>query len=421
MKRFLLILIIAALLPISKVALSQEDNGVNVKFSGFVKTDIFFNTRQTVDVREGHFYLYPQNEVLDENGDDINAVPNFNILNIQTRGRVNITVPDVLGAKATGFIEGAFFGSAGSNINTFRLRHAFGKLDWGSTVLLVGQYWHPMFRAECFPGVVNFNTGVPFQPFSRNPQIRLQQYFGDLQLELTAASQRDFASTGPNGTSSIYLRNAVIPDMNFGLQYQTDNFLIGALGEYKMLLPRTHFTYSDNRVPKTLETDEKVASYAAMAYTKISAGDLTIKAEGIYGQNLTNMTMLGGYYQKWHDPMVDPAVDAAPEYTPVNILSVWGEFIYGKEVQFAIFGGYTQNMGADFEYVSTPYSRGSNIENVMRISPRLIWNLDKFRFAFELDYTSAGYGNINYNDHAKVEDAEAISNIRGLVGVYVFF
>jgi len=411
-KSITLSLIALILMPFMCDIMAQEKSAVELKFSGFVKTDIIYDTRQNLAIREGHFNILPLNEILDANGDDINATPNFNILNVQTRGIVNISVPDVLGAKAVGYIEGEFFGSAEGNINTFRLRHAYGKLDWGNTSLMIGQFWHPMFITECFPEVVSFNTGAPFQPFTRNPQIRLQQHFGDLRLELTAVSQRDFASTGPEGVSSIYQRNAVVPDMNFGLQYKFGKSLIGAAAEYKMLMPRMSYTYMEEGVSTMLKTDETVNSYAVMGYGKLAVGDFQFKAEGVYGQNLTNMTMIGGYYQVKGD---------VPTYSPDNIMSFWGEIIYGKDIQFGLFGGYSQNMGSDEEELATAYSRTPDIENIFRVSPRLVWNLDKFRFALEIEYTSAAYGVVDYNDHAKVNDAKQIPNLRGLVAAYVFF
>ncbi|MCD4696911.1 MAG: hypothetical protein K8S16_11805, partial [Bacteroidales bacterium] len=158
MKKILIIL--TAILPF--LGNAQDDKKFGIKFSGFVKSDIFYDSRQTVDIREGHFLLYPKNEYLDENGKDINAVSKFNILAIQTRLKGVITGPDAFGAKTSGLIEGAFFGNIGTDINGFRLRHAFVKLSWEKTELLVGQFWHPMFVTSCFPGTVSFNTGVPF-------------------------------------------------------------------------------------------------------------------------------------------------------------------------------------------------------------------------------------------------------------------
>ena len=85
------------------------------------------------------------------------------------------------GRRRLDFIEGEFFGTSDADVSGFRVRHAFLKLDWQSSSLLIGQFWHPMFVVEMFPGVVSFNTGAPFQPFARNPQIRFTHSFGDVK------------------------------------------------------------------------------------------------------------------------------------------------------------------------------------------------------------------------------------------------
>jgi hypothetical protein len=141
---------------------------------------------------------------LDKAGQDINAAANFNILSVQTRLAGKVTGPDALGAKTSGLIEGEFFGTADGDTNGFRLRHAYVKLNWKKSELMIGQFWHAMFITDCYPDVVSFNTGAPFQPFSRTPQVRFTQAFGKLSLIATALSQRDFASNGPEGVSSVW-------------------------------------------------------------------------------------------------------------------------------------------------------------------------------------------------------------------------
>ncbi|NOY50562.1 MAG: hypothetical protein GXO88_08375, partial [Chlorobi bacterium] len=160
------------------VVYSQDGSKFGIKFHGFVKSDLLFDSRQTVDVREGHFLLYPKNELPDIEGNDINAKSSFNLLSIQTRLKGFITGPDIGKIKTSAYLEGEFFGMNNADINGFRLRHAFIKLKWETASLLVGQYWHPFFAVNCYPGTVSFNTGSPFQPFSRNPQIRFTKTFG---------------------------------------------------------------------------------------------------------------------------------------------------------------------------------------------------------------------------------------------------
>jgi hypothetical protein len=389
-----------------------------IKFSGFVKTDIFYDTRQNESLREGHFLLYPKAESFDANNEDLNAVPGFNILSIQTRLTGKITAPDFLGAKTTGMIEGAFFGAAEGNINTFRLRHAFLKMEWENTHLLIGQFWHPMFIDESFPGVVSFNTGAPFQPFSRNPQIRFTQKFGFADLVIAACSQRDFQSYAPGkdatgkevsvGTSDA-ARNAVLPELNALLKFKFGNHLAGLGGEYKSLMPRTSFL--------GVKADNLVNSYAAMAYAKFVFDDFSFKLEGIYGQNLANMTMLGGYGIKTVD-----SVAKTEEYTPSNLLSAWTELSYGKDVEISLFAGYTKNLGtADAVVNNTFYGRARDIESIIRVSPRLIWTVGKVKIAGEVEYTQAAYGTADSADKLIVKNTKTVSNIRVLLAGYLMF
>ena len=43
---------------------SDADKKFGIKWSGFVKTDFMFDSRQTVNAREGHFMILPASENL---------------------------------------------------------------------------------------------------------------------------------------------------------------------------------------------------------------------------------------------------------------------------------------------------------------------------------------------------------------------
>jgi len=187
---------VPALLSAPAAAQEKASSGFGIALSGFVKTDVIHDSRQTLSLREGHYLLYPKPALPDKDGRDVNGADSFHILSVQTRLQGKITGPDAFGAKTSGLIEAEFFGTSEADINGFRLRHAFLKLNWRKTELLVGQYWHPMFVVESFPDVVSFNTGAPFQPFNRSPQIRLTRTFGGWSLQAAALSQRDFVSAG---------------------------------------------------------------------------------------------------------------------------------------------------------------------------------------------------------------------------------
>jgi hypothetical protein len=387
----------------------SEKQSFGISFSGFVKTDFIYDSRQTVSLREGHFFLYPQSENLDINGNDINAQSSFNILSIQTRLNGRITGPDAFGAKTSGQIEAEFFGTTDGDINGFRLRHAFVKFDWEQSSLLVGQTWHPMFVVEMFPGVVSFNTGAPFQPFSRNPQIRFTYSVENLKFILAALSQRDFQSNGPDGFSSSYLRNSVIPNLHAQIQYSKKGDLFGAGIDYKKLTPRLATT-------KKVITDNSISTLSAIGYAKLNVEPVTIKTEVVYGNNLADHLMLGGYAIKSIN-----TISGEEEYTSISVFSLWGEVSTGKEIEFALFGGYTKNLGADENISGSYFGRGINIENLLRISPRVQWNSGKARISTELEYTSAGYGTPDNLNKGKVGNVKSISNLRLLFAVFYFF
>jgi len=345
MKKVLLLLC-----SFTSLLFSQTDKqSFGISFSGFVKTDIFYDTRQSVTIREGHFLIYPQDENSDVNNNDINDKSSFNILSIQSRLNGKITGPEVIGAKPSAVLEGEFFGTSDADINGFRLRHAFVKLDWEKTSLLVGQTWHPIFIVEMFPGVVSFNTGAPFQPFSRNPQIRFTHSIDKIKLIAAAASQRDFSSTGPNGFTSTYLRNSVVPNLNAQLQYCGKEFFAGAGIDYKQLTPRIVTT-------ENIKTDNTVSSLALTAFAKLSFTPVTFKFQGVYGGNLADHIMLGGYAVKSVDTLT-----GVEEYTALKCLSVWGEVSVGKDIEYAVFAGYTKSLGADDNISGAYYGRCTNI------------------------------------------------------------
>lgn len=417
--------------------IKSKPSAFGINFTGFVKTDFIFDSRQTVNLREGHFLLFPEKKRLDPDGKDINAVPNFNFLSIQTRLAGNITGPDALGAKTSAYIEGEFFGNINSGINSFRLRHAWIKLNWKSTELMTGQWWHPMFVPECSPATVSFNTGAPFVVFSRNPQLRLSQSMGKFKLALSLLSQVDFVSDGPDGPSPKYLRNSMIPESNLLLQFSSKNpekrteFVIGASVNYQVLKPRlvsvdtltpardtviNQVPVHINAVTASYQTRATSAALAASFYTKLVTKPLTIKAGAVYGENNNAYVMIGGF-------AVKSCTDASRgfvDYANLRSMAVWGEVhTNGTRWQPALFGAWAQNLGIGEEVAGPYYARGTDIAYAYRISPRLVFNAGKLRIAGEVEYTVAAYGKTDSKGFVK--DPSEIANTRLLLGVFYFF
>lgn len=412
MKRTLLISLLSFLILNS--ALPQAAEPVfGIKFSGFLKNDIFYDTRQSgasTGLREGHFFLFPDNVLNDATGKDINANPSFHMLSIQSRLKGDITGPDAFGAKTSGVIEAEFFGTAETDINGFRLRHAFVRLDWEKTTLTVGQSWHPMFPDENFPGTVSFNTGAPFTPFSRNPQVRVKRMLGDLSVSLTAYSQRDFISAGPEGNSNRYLRNSGMPGFDLQLKVPAgDVITIWAGADYKKLRPEL-------RTPLNFSTDEMIGSYATYMSVKLITKPVNISLAGVYAQNATDLTMIGGYAVSG---IADPARQIQT-YTNLNTGNLWADIsTKGKKLVFGIFTGYSRNMGSTDEITGNVYGRGTNIDHLYRISPRAVVTEGKLSFSAEVESTTAAYGTMQTN--GKITGTNNVTNTRILLATIYRF
>jgi len=408
-----ILLCAAALLPVAGKLMAQAkpaDNSANwgIKLYGFVRNDIMFDSRQLVSAREGDLSLYPKDKSNDVNGKDINAAPTFHMLAITSRLGGTITGPDAFGAKTSAILEAEFFGNIDADINEFRLRHAWAKLDWPKTQLAFGQYWHPMFVTDCYPGVIDFNTGMPFQPFNRSPQVRLTQKLGTegkTSFILAAISQRDFASVAPSGYNATDpLRNSAIPNLHAQLQYKDAHFLIGGGIDYKTIRPRL-----SSGTPAVV-SKAKADGFSLIGYMKISTPGLTIKAEAVRGKNLTDHVMIGGYLGYTAAP------GAIETYHSTTTNSFWLDMSgTGKKIIPGIFAGFTNNAGAQ-DGANAAYGRGivvsgRGVKDVFRISPRFEIISGKFKLGTEIEYTSAHYGTVSNN--AKVNGTtDNISNTR---------
>ncbi|MEZ5000091.1 MAG: hypothetical protein R2744_07845 [Bacteroidales bacterium] len=400
---------------------AQEEPAFGITWSGYVKTDIFYDSRQTVTAREGHFLLWPAAESLDENGLDINSRGGFNILSIQSRIKGAISGPDAFGAKTSGVIEADFFAQANDNINLLRLRLAYVTLNWTNLEVMAGQYWNPFFVTDCFPGTVSFNTGTPLHSFSRNPQVRAVYNTGNLRFTGAILSQRDFTSRGAAGITSDYLRNSMLPDMHLQVQFgpgSGGNFIAGAGVEYKSIVPRLESRFGPP-INQVYKVNEKVNSFSALLYSKVTTTAFTFKVEGRYGENIADLLAISGFAVR---DVIDP-VTGEQDYTPLRSLSFWSELHTNGAVQVGIFGGYFRNLGTTKEMSdpgNTIYGLGTDINSLTRIAPRLIFNSGKTRVAFEMEITSASYGT-NWDEYHIPANTIKVTNLRGLIGIYYFF
>lgn len=391
------------ILLLSLTSLVNAQDKIKVEVGGFVSTEAVFDSRQVVSARDGDVVLYPAPIVYDDNGVDINAKGNFNFFALHSRLRAKSSGSKLWGGDLSSLIEFDFVGNANDKIGTVRLRHAMAKLDYEKTSIMIGQYWSPMFVLSCYPEVSSWGAAAPISVLARNPQISVTRKFSDKFVgSLTALSQLDYKSLGPQGLSSVYIRQSSIPEFDVHLGYGAQGkSLIGLVVGTKSLVPR--FVNSDGNY-----VDESLRTYHAIAYTVLKSKSMTFKLQGIYAQNGTDLTMLGGYGVSEINTEANSF-----KYTPVNTFSWWTEVMTRfSKVNFGLFAGMANNLGSSDPIADSGevYARGTNIDYVTRISPRVIMGNQAIKVMLELNQTYAGYGTADSG--LNVTDVEKVGNTR---------
>lgn len=409
----LAILFMALAVPLMAQAATEAESdsaraepAAALRVSGFVKTDYWVDSRSVVAAREDLFLLYPSGRLPDVEGSDLNGDPVFNFSAITSRIAAHLSGPIAFGARTSGLIEADFSGVTNADINGLRLRHAYMMLEWDRVGLMLGQWWHPLFAVDAVPSVVSLNTGAPFQPFIRNPQVSLHLKRGRSVFLLAAIAQRDNASDGPRGTSPDYLRQGLWPNVH--LQWiRHGEMLSGGLAlDYKSLRPRL-VTGSG------LKTTGRISTHAMMGYMRYQKNLLEVKGKAIWGQNLSEHLLMGGYAER------HTLAGGHVEYTGLNHLMAWGNVLYGDRVRAGLFVGWSKNFGAGHEIKGDYYGRGHNIDYVYRLAPSVVFTSGKLSLGAELEWTVAAYG--TPDGRGRVVNADDVGNLRMLVsGLYYF-
>ncbi len=384
MRKLLLLFLSVIFLP--GILISQEtEQKPSITLSGFVRYELFFDTYESVETRDGEVYLYPLRENLDINGDDINNNFQLNMLGLQARPRISAVGPNAFGAKVTGVLEGDFLGVTQADSRMLRLRHGFLNLKWEKSELLMGHTWHPMFVTECFPTTVSMGAGVPFHVLNRAPQVR---YTASLSNTMSIMGALLIHGYHKNSGPANAQRNSGLPDTQVQFKFKTDNIFASFTAGYKFLTPRLE-------TADGVKTNETIGSFNVAANTKLTFDPVTIKVEGIYGQNLTHFVMIGGYGAT--DVPTGPTRVDDYEYTNINTMSVWSDVAFNLDfMEIGVFGGYSSNLGAKGDYYSlATYTRGEDINYIFRVSPRVVVKSGKVDFGLEYMITGAAYGTLD--------------------------
>ena len=443
-KLFFLFLVFCSL---STIGQEVKPKTTSVEFYGFVRFESWFDSYKGLNAANEQFFIVPHYAGVDANGAHINETPTYNFSAMATRVGVRISGPEIFKAKTSANIETDFAGDLGVNPAMLRVRQANAVLSWTKSSLLVGQTWHPFWSGKVFPTVAGLNTGSPFQPFNRSPQIRFD-YKPTPKLIFSAAMVSEFQYKSYGFTkidsmypkamfctdkSEVFNRNSAIPEMIANIEMNSGGFTIGAGTSLKYIQPTL---YTVELVPgkdtKKYVSVEMLQALSFVGYSQYVKNKFTIKAKAVLGQNMTHLTIPGGYGVQ----SVDPATGGMT-YTPYNSLTSFVNAVYGAKYQVSIFAGYMENLGTsdalyDFsrsadaptvnaQSVVTP-GLIPQVASIYRVAPCFAINISKLRLAFEYELTSAafGKGNINLSD-GLYESKVDVTNHRGnLMIMYSF-
>ncbi len=382
-KKFILAI---ALLAATLSAAAQE-NAPKLKWYGFIRNYAVADSRESVYGTEDFFYYLPKDTKI-VNGTDLNAQHTFAFAAITSRLGLDVTGYEVNGWKVGAKLEADFYAGVSGVTGTalLRLRQAYVTLGKGGFSAKIGQAWHPM--AADMPHVFSLNTGAPFGPFSRTPEVVLDGKLSDA-VTLTGALiwQMQYTSFGPEGASANYMKYSGIPELYLGLSYKANGFT-GRVGVDMLSIRPRH---NDG----TRKVSDRITTVSPFIYLEYTKNLFSVKAKSIFAQAGEHMNLNGGYGVSAINS------DGSWSYTPTRNSSTWVSLSYGKKLQGVLFGGYVRNFGTKDAVVGDLYfskNSFSNMNQMYRISPELIYNLGKVAFGLEYEMTSVQYGSFGLAD-----------------------
>ncbi len=400
------LLLLAALAFIAMGGHSQNKvlDQVNIKLYGFIRNYACYDNRESYTSNSEQFYYMPKDWNKDIYGDDLNEKNNMMLLSITTRLGLNITGPEFLGAKTSAKIEADFAGFDTSN-TVFRIRQAYAKMAWDKQDVLVGQAWHPMM-GDMMPDVFTLETGAPFTPFSRSPQVRYDYRIKNYTLTATALYQYQYTSPGPDGSKFDYARDAVVPELYFQAMYKGKNFQAGAGVDILTLKPRTAAGTADAPV----KVDESITSISPTIFASYKNGNWGIKGRITYAENAGHLSMISGY------AVTGTKANGEQEYSPLRSIAGWMDITYKHKVKkgfftYCLFAGYTKHLGCGDEITGPVYLRGEkNAGYIWRVAPSVLYTHNALSLGLEYNPTTVGYGTAD--NKYKVEGMHRVTNHR---------
>ena len=431
MKKILLSLLAAlsALGP-GIVCSGQEETQAKLKFYGFIRNYMVFDTHEvSAGLQDLYLYMPQDSKMVD--GVDQNANPSFRMLSLTSRLGLSVGGYRFGDLQANGTIEADFYCMSGS-MASFRLRQAYVGMLWdnlvlGDLLINIGQTWHPL--AVDMPHITNMETGAPFNPVNRSPQIMFHWTVGKFTWTGGILYPMQFLPVGPiystdpvwdshteqytpkttysTTKSAEFNKYGMIPEVYLGVALNSGGFLGKAGVNFFSIMPRWQapaITIVDEAT-KELSFDYdhtsllKARMYALspFLFLQFTKGSFQLKAKTILAQSGEHLNLLSGYAgtYNWDTHSL--------EYTPMQDWASFISFQAGRKFQFLCMFGYMQQLGTTksvFAYLANDRlntlwlntAANNKIQRAFRATPTLAYNLGKFTFSLEYNCTGAWFG-----------------------------
>lgn len=395
-----------------------------VIWDGYIKADVWADSRQIIGDRYGQYLEYPRPKDLDICRKDKNAHGQYNMSVIESNIGVVLTGPKLGTATPQGALRVNFWGVSEHTAYLPRLLNTYVALDWEKDFLLLGQYENPLAATNCGPATISYNWGAPMQPQGLQPQIRYMHRIGTCNVTACLLTQvPDSISNGPIGFSTSYLRNSMLPEAVLSFECNDKKCMYTGSFEAKRLRPRL-VNNLGNKV------NETIGSFAAAAGIHYGSDDLRISSKITFAQNGVDQTLLSGYAVATRNN--------CDERTYTNLQAISGWLDISKPINKwtpGIFMGFAKNLGANHSLYKDPetgefsidgsstiYSLDVDAEKIdymFRIAPRVLFTQKPFQCGAELEYTAAAFGTVQ--DNGTVKNTDLASNVRLMVSFYYLF
>lgn len=384
------------------------------KFYGFVRNYFAFDTRESTAGTGDLYYYMPKDEswnyataadatAAGEEWQDLNAIPSFRYLSLTTRVGVDVSGYEISGYKLGGKIEADFYAGVSGVTGTaqLRLRQAYVTVDKDWRSWKIGQAWHPM--AVDLPDIFSLESGAPFGPFSRTPQVTADFRLGKgFSLTASLIWQMQYTSTGPSLTkaddgtwnyktaaaSADYIKYSCTPETYLGFNYKNDKLLFRLGGEVLSIKPRK-YDYDLTTGKALHKVGDRLTTWNVFFYGQEKAGNWTFKEKVTYANDGSHMNLVGGY------GVSKINADGSWEYSATRSLSAWATIAWKKgKWQPSILGGYIKEFGTAEDLVGGFWGKNSagSLNQMYRIQPEVLYTLGKFQVGLEYMYTAVEYG-----------------------------